>query len=156
MLYLLIALALLPFVLAMGALLINAPSLFDPPGFGLRLRTYLTTHVARTRPDHPFPELRTRRYAISPKELDDAVGRAVGRLGWTLMDADAARRRVVVSTPLWRFRDDLEFEIRSEAVGSALDVRSTSRVGRADFAANARHIVDLYAELERMGVETVD
>ena len=49
----------LPILLLVAGLLGNRPPLFSPPGPLERLKAYLTTNVAETRPDHPFPELRT-------------------------------------------------------------------------------------------------
>jgi len=152
MLYLLFALLLLvPLLLAVGGLLLNRVPLLDPPGLGTRLRTYLTTNVAETRPDHAFPELRERSFSLPASELYPQVLEAVGSLGWRLVqdDPQALRLAAVVETPLLRFRDDVRIEVRPVAAeGSRLRVRSASRVGRGDFGANTRHVLDLYRALD--------
>jgi len=152
MLYLLFALlVLVPLVLAVGGLLLNRLPLLDPPGLGTRLRTYLTTNVAETRTDHPFPELRERSFSVPPSELYSKVRDAVVSLGWRVVQEDrqALRLEAVVETPLLRFRDDVQIEVRPAAAEeSRLRVRSASRVGRGDFGANTRHVLDLYRALD--------
>jgi uncharacterized protein (DUF1499 family) len=54
----------------------------------------------------------------------------------------------VVVSPLWRFKDDVEVQLQPTRVGVQVDVRSRSRVGKGDLAANTRHILELYRELE--------
>lgn len=152
MLYLLfVLLVLLPLVLAAGGLLLNRVPLLDPPGLGKRLGTYLTTNVAETRPDHAFPELRERSFSVPASELYARALEAVGSLGWRLVGEDAQNLRLqaVVETPLLRFRDDVQVEVRPAGAGEArLYLRSASRVGRGDFGANTRHVLDLYRALE--------
>lgn len=152
MLYLLIALlVLLPLVLAAGALSLNRVPLLDPPGLGERLRTYLTTNVAETRPDHPFPELRERSFSVPASELYARVREAAGSLGWRLVGEDPQQLRLeaVVETPLLHFRDDVQVEVRPAGADEArLHIRSASRVGRGDFGANTRHLLDLYRTLQ--------
>jgi len=152
MLYLLFALlVLLPLVLAGGGLLLNRVPLVDPPGLGTRLTTYLTTNLAETRPDHPFPELRERSFSVPAAQLYPRVLKAVPSLGWRLVREDSQARRLdaVVETPLLRFRDDVQIEVRpAGAQQSQLSVRSASRIGRGDFGANTRHVLDLYRALE--------
>lgn len=48
----------MPFLLLAGALLLNRPPIFAPPGPMERLKTYLTTNVAETSEGHDFAELR--------------------------------------------------------------------------------------------------
>jgi uncharacterized protein (DUF1499 family) len=125
--------------------------LLDPPGLGTRLRTYLTTNVAETRPDHSFAELRERSFPVPAPELYARVREAVRGLGWKLVEEDpqAFRLDAVVETPLLHFRDDVQVEVRPAATqDSRLHVRSASRVGRGDFGANTRHVVDLYRSVE--------
>jgi len=150
--YLLIGLlASLPLGLAAAALWLNRVPLIDPPGLGIRLRTYLTTNVAETRPDHPFPELRERRFSMPAPELYAGVLEAARSLGWRLVreDREALRLEAVVETPLLRFRDDVQIDVRPAGAQEArLHLRSASRVGRGDFGANTRHVRDLYRALE--------
>jgi hypothetical protein len=152
MLYLTLALAVvLPVVLAAGALLLNRVPLLDPPGVGARLRAYLTSNVAETRPEHPFAELRERSFDIPAEGLYARALEAVRALGWRVVEQDPRGLRLdaIVQTPLLRFRDDVRIEVHPNgARASRLYVRSASRVGRGDFGANTRHVLDLYRAAE--------
>ncbi len=55
---------------------------------------------------------------------------------------------MVAMTPLCKFKDNIV--IRLEAVENskaAVNIRSISRFGQADFGTNTRHIIDLYSQL---------
>jgi len=56
----------------------------------------------------------------------------------------------VFTTPLLRFRDDVEFHARPERGEIAL--RSASRVGRSDLGANRKRVEAIRAELARRGL----
>jgi uncharacterized protein (DUF1499 family) len=138
-------------VLGFGGLALNRPPLGDPPGVWGRLATYFGSHVAETREQSPFPELRPRRYSLGPEPLYDAILAAIRELGWQLSGED--RRtftiKAVVTTPLWRFKDDVEIGIKPAPQGSGVYIRSSSRIGKGDLAANTRHALDLYQALDR-------
>jgi uncharacterized protein (DUF1499 family) len=113
--------------------------------------------VAEVRDDAIFPELRPRHYDIAVQPLFEAVSRAAQSLGWEISGVDAERKvlRAVVVTPVWRFKDDVTIWLRSlPQGGSAIYVRSESRVGKGDLAANTRHVLDLIQATEKtMGVK---
>ncbi len=139
-----------------GSLARNNPPWRDPPGFAARLHTYLTTHVAETRADSPFPELRPRRYpGLAPDALYRLAVQALEHMQRTVIveRQPAARElRAVVRTPLVGYRDDLTVRVEPNpaGTGSVLMARSASRVGRGDLAANTRHLLDFYAELDAL------
>jgi uncharacterized protein (DUF1499 family) len=127
----------------------------QPPGFTARVRTYLDTHVAETVEGSPFPELRPRHYEVAPDELFATVERAIAKLGsWEVTERRPAERtlRVVVTSTIWRFRDDAVVRVEAEPAGpgAVLLIRSASRVGKGDLGANTRHVLNLYAELDGM------
>jgi len=136
-----------PLVLGLGALLMNQVPLFDPPGPLLRAKIYLTRHRAETGRQQLRPELRPLRLAMPLEEARQRVLDACRRLHW--LDIFDAREAIhaVVETPLLNFKDDVEIHL--EPVGGAVlvQVRSTSRIGKGDFGANTRHILDLYQAL---------
>lgn len=137
-------------VLGLGAIVMNRPPLLDPPGLWPRLRLYLTTNVAETRSGHLRAELRPRVYAPPLDELRRHVRAAVAELGWRDIREDpGGTLRAVVRTPLLGFKDDVEIRLEPVAAGTRVGVRSVSRVGRGDFGANTRHVLDLYAALAR-------
>lgn len=134
-------------LLSLGTVLFNRPPLFDPPGPVARLKLYLTTHVAETRIDHPQPELRPLQLDLSEPEASALVKYAMARLGWTKIVNNGGAIQAVVTTRWFGFKDDISVELESTGAGILVQVRSVSRVGRGDFAANTRHILDLYEAL---------
>jgi uncharacterized protein (DUF1499 family) len=132
-------------LLAAGVIANRLP-LSDPPGLATRLSTYLNTHVAETTEDSPFAELRLRRYEAPDGLLFDIVRRAVLELKWDITNLDAQQKELqaVVTTKIWRFKDDVTIQVRpGQPSGSVLWVRSVSRVGKGDLGANTRHVLDL-------------
>ena len=146
LLYGLIPLIVLALILVAGGLAGNRLPLTEPPGLAYRLKTYLTTNVAVTSPDSPFPELRPVTYPVAAQQLFDVVEAACRQLGWFVETAEreGGTLNVVITTPLWRFKDDMWIRVNPGIEGgSTLTIRASSRVGRADLGANARHILDL-------------
>jgi hypothetical protein len=136
--------------LVIGGLAANRPPLLDPPGPWVRLRTYLGSNRAETVPEGVFPELRPRVYALSGPEVYRSAVDAVADLGWDLRSSDPEGLRIeaVVTTRLFRFKDDVVLRIEPSAQTSTVYCSSRSQIGRGDLAANARHILDLYERLE--------
>jgi len=126
----------------------------EPPGPSERLTTYLNTHVAQTVEGSSFPELRPRHYEhVPPPQLFATVQGMIGKLpGWRVIEQDAAHASLhaLVTTPLWRFQDDVHIRVEPEPAGngSVLLIRSESRVGKGDLGTNTRHVLDLYAQLD--------
>lgn len=144
------AIVIIAVVLTVVAVLRNDVAIDAPPGKLTRLRTYLTENVAQTRPDHSFPELRTRVFGHDETTLLRRVARACAVLGWEAIRVDEDRLvvRAQVRTPLLGFTDDVEAKVEADGAGGArLDIRSASRVGRGDLGANLRHVLDLYGAL---------
>lgn len=152
LLKLLLVLLALGVALAAGALLLNRLPWAQPPGATQRLITYLTTNVAATRADSPFPELRTHRYPLERMPLFLAVNTAVAELGWEVAerDVEAGTLHAVVVTRWLRFKDDVEIRVVPGEDTTAVEVRSASRIGRGDFGANTRHVMDFYARLDQV------
>lgn len=133
-------------VTAGGAIVRSKVPLREPPGPGKRLVTYLSKNHAQTRPDHEFPELRSRTYPMPAEELFKTVTDAVADLGWESVDRDSTRRKIhaVVTTPWLGFKDDVEIVLEASGENATmLQISSRSRVGRADYGANIGHITRL-------------
>jgi len=143
----LIGIILLPVLLGAAALLLNRAPLWQPPGPLARLQLYLTTHVAETRTDHERPELRPLTLEQPPERVRERVVEAMRRLQWRQITAEGDRVQAVVVSPLWRFKDDVRVRLQPTPDGVRVDVRSRSRIGRGDLAANTRHVLDLYRQL---------
>ncbi len=150
MLLLVLLLVVLPVLFLSGGLAANRPPLLDPPGARQRLVTYLTTNVAETAKESPFPELELPLFEVPPAALLKAAERACRQLGWEVsaVEAGELQLKAVVTTTLLRFRDDVAVRAAPHGEGgSALHIRAVSRVGRGDLAANARHIMDLVRQV---------
>lgn len=148
---LIIAFLLITLVIIVTTTLIkNQARFFEPPGFNNRLSIYLGQHTAATSDNHPFPELRTPVFSVSPSKLFDAVLEGASEIGWQIREIDDENIKValVITTPLLGFNDDLVVQVasvnaQSGSEKSTLSAQSTSRKGKADFAANAGHIQTL-------------
>ncbi len=129
----------------------------DPPSFRRaallpenrgRDMTYSNANISRQR--KAYPDLKPLARSDSPESAYEAALAAARRMPrWSVLAADAAARVIeaVATTGLLRFKDDVVIEVRPDGGGSAVHVRSKSRVGRADFGANAERIRAYFAEL---------
>ncbi len=130
-------------IIISATLIKNKARFFEPPGIAERLSVYLTQHTAATSDNHAFPELRTPVFKVAAADLLNVVVEVVIELGWRIgqIDEDDLVVSVVISTPLFRFSDDLVVQAKPGSTGgSVLVISSASRKGKADFAANAGHI----------------
>ncbi len=137
-------------LIVIATLFKNHAPLFDAPGLKKRLAVYLTTNTAKTSDDHPFPELRTPVFDVGPDELYTAVKDAAIDLGWSILDSDDVEWRLdmAAKSHFLLFVDDVKVEIkplvcREGVTNTALHIHSHSRLGKADFAANADHVQQL-------------
>ena len=141
------------FVIIVAATLIkNQAHFFEAPGFAERLSTYLSQHTAATSDNHSFPELRTPVFFIDADKLFNVVIEVASDLGWQIrqIDEDDLTVSLVITTSLFRFSDDLVVQVKMNKPGeSALTIHSTSRKGKADFAANAGHIQTLVQQVRQ-------
>jgi uncharacterized protein (DUF1499 family) len=145
-----VALGLLALLLLTGAILLNRVPILAAPGPGPRLTIYLTENVAETRVNARLPELRPRAFPLDPSLLFASVCSAVTALQWGDVRCDPQGRKIQasVTTPLWRFRDEVSIRVLPRGGnGSELYVVSRARIGRGDLGANLRHILDLYTAL---------
>jgi uncharacterized protein (DUF1499 family) len=123
--------------------------------------------VAQTRPDHPEPTLRTRRYPRhgDPAAFRRAIEETIPRLStygrsWRLAGttpvADAGGCFTVqAEVPVLLYIDDLAVQVHSDPTNAywLVDVTSRSRVGKSDLGENRRHVVQLLKALEeRIGL----
>lgn len=98
-----------------------------------------------------YPDLKTLYTPLSP---DQAFARALSvcnLLGWEVYheDKNAGQIEAVASTRWFNFKDDIAIRLQAGDSGTAIDLRSVSRVGKGDLGANARRIqkfIALFAE----------
>jgi len=150
---LLISTGLMLVVIIISATLIkNKARFFESPGLAERLSIYLTQHTAATSDNHAFPELRTPVFNMAAADLLNVVIEVVIELGWRIrqIDEEDLIMSVVITTPIFHFSDDLVVQVKSgKSGGSTLTIDSTSRKGKADFAANAGHIQILIQQVRQ-------
>lgn len=145
-------LVLLPVLFVGASLAWNHPPLFGAPGIGVRLKTYFTTHIAETRENHMFPELRPHRFAMPPEALFRVSQQAVSAMGWTISSVEPTvyQLAAVATTGLWRFKDNVILRVYpSSNGGSILYIRSESQVGKGDLGANIRRVLDVTHHIEQ-------
>jgi uncharacterized protein (DUF1499 family) len=88
-----------------------------------------------------------------PVGIDEAFRRveaaARDMAEWELTRVDLGTHSIegVATTALFRFQDDFVIEVRPEANGSAVHMRSKSRDGKGDLGANAARIEAFFAKL---------
>jgi uncharacterized protein (DUF1499 family) len=89
-----------------------------------------------------FPDLQTLALAAPPDTVYAAAERVAQDLGWEIVARDTARGMIeATDTTSWfRFKDDVVIRVTARDGGSAVDVRSKSRVGRGDMGTNAQRI----------------
>jgi uncharacterized protein (DUF1499 family) len=101
-----------------------------------------------------YPDLQPREYAASEQKVTEALKAAAGRLSrFAFVGAGrgpgGSEVHYVASTPVLRFKDDVNVRIRREGAKTKVTVRSKSRMGTMDFGQNARNVRELLAALDR-------
>ncbi len=90
-----------------------------------------------------YPDIRPLNLSGEPSVVFGEAKAAVRQLGWALKSDDVAAGIIeATEVSFWYgFKDDIVIRIRpAEGGGTIIDVRSISRVGRADIGANAARI----------------
>jgi uncharacterized protein (DUF1499 family) len=89
-----------------------------------------------------YPDIVPASLLMSPDEAFDRALTVVGELGWQVVAADRAARRIeAVDTTRWfGFKDDMVIRITPDGTRARVDIRSVSRVGKSDVGANATRI----------------
>ena len=129
----------------------NQANLFEEPGFYKRVTTFMTTNIAQTADDHPFPELRTPVFNVDAEKLYQRVLYVAAEAGWNVLahDSENLSANFVERTPVFLFEDDIFVQVKFVSPDeSSLFVRSSSRAGSADLAANSGHIQTLIRKIK--------
>ncbi len=98
-----------------------------------------------------YPAIKTLKLATTPPA--DAYKKAEAAMkakGWAIVSQDPAKMRLEASVEsFWfGFKDDVVLVVTPDGAGSAVDMRSVSRVGISDLGANAKRIDALLAALK--------
>ena len=129
----------------------NGANLTEPPGAVKRLAVFLSISSAATDDNHSLAELRTPTFNVDARTLYTQVLDAAAELGWSVLahDSDVLDANFEVRSPALLFEDDLYVQVKSMGdQQSSLHMRSASRKGGADFAANSGHIQKLVKHLK--------
>lgn len=98
-----------------------------------------------------YPDLTTWTTNASAEQVYQQALQVVADMGWELVAGEAAEGRIeATDTTTWfGFKDDVVIRIVATETGSAVDVRSKSRVGRSDVGVNAKRIRAFLSALEQ-------
>jgi uncharacterized protein (DUF1499 family) len=113
----------------------------NPPKYMTTARAYPGAEFARQQ-RLAYPDIGPVMLPMSPRDAFERAVKAAESMGWEVVGRDAAAGTLeAVDTTKWfGFKDDIAVRVSSADVGSRVDVRSKSRVGRNDIGTNARRI----------------
>lgn len=97
-----------------------------------------------------YPDIQPLELAVSPEVAFEHALKVARAMGWQVVAADPREGRIeATATTLWfGFRDDIAVRVRPGAVGSRVDARSVSRVGKSDIGTNAKRIREFLAKVQ--------
>lgn len=100
-----------------------------------------------------YPNMETLYFSQSPKEVAAVAEKIIDGKGWDILPPDTSSDDLVqieaTATSGWfGFKDDVAVRLRAVDGVTAVDIRSTSRVGLSDLGANSSRVYGLMVELE--------
>ncbi|MEL6870347.1 MAG: DUF1499 domain-containing protein [Pseudomonadota bacterium] len=96
-----------------------------------------------------YPDIQTLQVAAAPAVALDAAEVAAAAQGWTVVRLDGENQLEATDVTFWfGFKDDVIVRVTPTGDGSAIDIRSKSRVGISDVGANAARIRTLAAAIK--------
>jgi len=98
-----------------------------------------------------YPDLAPLRLDLPTDQAFQRVVTAAQQMpDWEITRTDSAAHALegVATSRLFRFKDDFVVEVRPQAAGSVVQMRSKSRNGKGDVGANAARIKAFYAKLK--------
>lgn len=103
-----------------------------------------------------YPKMETLYFNQSPAEVAAVAEQIIDRRGWEIVFAGETGREMgdelqidATATSGWfGFKDDVAVRLRPVEGATAVDIRSTSRVGLSDLGANSTRVYGLMIELE--------
>ncbi|HEY3197945.1 MAG TPA: DUF1499 domain-containing protein [Nitrospirales bacterium] len=89
-----------------------------------------------------YPDIRPLTLTDPPDIAFEKALRTAHEMGWDIVETRADRGRIeATDTTLWfGFKDDIVVRVTASDIGSRIDVRSVSRVGKSDVGTNAARI----------------
>lgn len=145
-----VAVPLMSILSAVGAPAIHdiTTDMLDPPRFVEAVqyvtpgRTVYGGDELANQQREAYPDIIPIMVAKSPDETFSLALEVARDMGWENIVSNAGEQRIEATDTTWWFGfvDDIVIRIRSEEIGSRIDVRSLSRVGVGDLGANAARI----------------
>ncbi|HUY35475.1 MAG TPA: DUF1499 domain-containing protein [Pirellulales bacterium] len=101
-----------------------------------------------------YPDLTPGSLNTSPAETFPRALQAARDMGWEIVASDPKSLRIeATDTTAWfGFKDDVVVRLANSPLGSRIDVRSVSRVGKSDVGTNARRIKAYLARVKQSPV----
>jgi uncharacterized protein (DUF1499 family) len=99
-----------------------------------------------------YPDIAPIALDVAPAEAFRRVDAVAMAMGWDVVARAPADGRIeAIDTSAWfGLRDDIVVRIRPDGSGSRIDIRSKSRLGRADLGVNAHRIRAFTAKLKSL------
>jgi uncharacterized protein (DUF1499 family)/uncharacterized membrane protein YvlD (DUF360 family) len=99
-----------------------------------------------------YPDIASIVLSVPPAEAFRKVDAVATAMGWDVVARAPVDGRIeAIDTSQWfGFHDDIVVRIRPAGTGSRIDIRSKSRVGRADLGANANRIRTFTSKLKAL------
>ena len=145
-----VAVPLMSILSAVGAPAIHdiTTDMLDPPRFVEAVqyvtpgRTVYGGDELANQQREAYPDITPIMVAKSPDEAFSLALEVARNMGWENIVSNVGEQRIEATDTTWWFGfvDDIVIRIRSEEIGSRIDVRSLSRVGVGDLGANAARI----------------
>jgi uncharacterized protein (DUF1499 family) len=126
------------------ALLARTPDLTPPPA----MASALPANPLPPCPDSPNCVRTTRRYDVTTEALFDRAETALREIGASSVEAQGEDQRLHAVFRVILFKDDVLVAVEPQETGSALHIRSASRVGYSDLGVNARRVKRFFEALE--------
>jgi len=89
-----------------------------------------------------YPDIAPVLLPLPLNQTFDLAYRTARKMGWRIIDRNLAEGRIeATATTFWfGFKDDIVIRVIHSNLGSRVDIRSVSRVGKSDVGTNARRI----------------
>ncbi len=99
-----------------------------------------------------YPELQTLHSELAPGAAFARALQVAEELGWEVYHEDGIRGTIeaVDTTFFMGFKDDIVIRITATDNGSAIDARSSSRIGGSDLGANAARITKFFNRFQQL------
>jgi uncharacterized protein (DUF1499 family) len=96
-----------------------------------------------------YPGVRPLIVALPPAEVFPRMLAAAKAMDWAIISSDQASGRIeaTATVPWWGFKDDIVVVMSPNGIGTRVDVRSKSRVGKSDLGVNAERIQDYLGKI---------